>query len=375
MPTLNAKGEAAWRRFKQHMEWCDSFGLVFLFSDQPLLTRVFRDRLAAIHRSRVTHLEIPHPDSPDALLSQLLPRLLNPPSYQRALNAPIWLDLTRVPAVVADDGDAVALWSKARLQFLARLNEQREPLRHALVKPLILVVPMTEKAGIRSLCPDLWAIRHFTLEMGGWSEVDGPSGRVAEGRAIESGLPPRRFPLTAGETAMVLEWERLVAKGRWGRGEWLAADRALSALLRRGHLAEAREIAVWMLDRAREAMDSKPQTPESLRDLSISLDRVGDVDRALGEQESARGSFVESLEIRRGLVERLGETPESLRDLSISLDRVGDVDRALGELESARALWQEGHEIAQRLAQALPHYTDYRDLDRWFRECLLDLGK
>ena len=120
-PALTPEGEVAWLRMKQHLEWCDSFALVFLFSNQPAVTNILRERLAAIYRARVTRLEVPLPPSPKELLEGLLPRLLRPPSYEQALGAPIWLDLTRAPAGTN--------WQQARLQFLARLNEQREPLR------------------------------------------------------------------------------------------------------------------------------------------------------------------------------------------------------------------------------------------------------
>lgn len=96
--SLNPEGEVAWLRLKQHLEWCDGFALAFLFSDRPGVVDVLRERLAAIYRARVTGLKIPLPETPDALLTGLLPRLLDPPLYQRTLNAPVWLDLTRPPA-------------------------------------------------------------------------------------------------------------------------------------------------------------------------------------------------------------------------------------------------------------------------------------
>lgn len=79
-PALTADGETAWLRIKQHLEWCDCFALVFLFSDQPGVVCVLRERLAAIHRARVTGLEVPVPDHAETLFQTLLPRLLTPPS-------------------------------------------------------------------------------------------------------------------------------------------------------------------------------------------------------------------------------------------------------------------------------------------------------
>lgn len=164
---LAPDGEAAWLRFKLHLDWLDSFDLIFIFSAHPAVVRVLRERLAAIYRARVTGLATPTPKNHDELLHRVLPWLLQPPSYQQALHAPVWLDLTHTPA-----GIDAADWQQARLNFLARLNERREPLRHALTRPLILVLPLAEKARIKALAPDLWAIRRFSIETGNWLAAD-----------------------------------------------------------------------------------------------------------------------------------------------------------------------------------------------------------
>ncbi|MCG6943327.1 MAG: tetratricopeptide repeat protein, partial [Thiohalocapsa sp.] len=93
----------------------------------------------------------------------------------------------------------------------------------------------------------------------------------------------------------------------------------------------------------------------------------------LGEWEAARAAFAESLDIARRILARVGETPEALRDLSVSLDNVGNTDRALGEWEAARAAFREGLEIAERLATALQNHVDYRDLPDHFRRRLAGL--
>jgi hypothetical protein len=139
--SLNPAGEDEWLRFRQHLELSDQFALIFVFSDRPGVAACFRERLASIHRARVTGLELPQPSTPRALLVDLLPRLLRPANYQQAIDAPIWLDLSRVPAAPPDDqtpaAERAAAWREARLAFLMRLNEQRE----SLTRPLILVLP------------------------------------------------------------------------------------------------------------------------------------------------------------------------------------------------------------------------------------------
>ena len=61
---LVPEGEAAWLRVKQHLQWCDSFALVFVFSDQPAVADCLRERLADVYRARITRLEVPMPRSP-----------------------------------------------------------------------------------------------------------------------------------------------------------------------------------------------------------------------------------------------------------------------------------------------------------------------
>lgn len=109
-----------------------------------------------------------------------------PAHDQRALNTPVWLDLTRAPSDLSPAQRTT--WQEAGLQFLARLNEQREPLRRTLSKPLILVLHPAEKARIKALVPDLWAIRHFSLETGPWL-----ASATAPGAAHPEPSPSRRW--------------------------------------------------------------------------------------------------------------------------------------------------------------------------------------
>ena len=86
----------------------------------------------------------------------------------------------------------------------------------------------------------------------------------------------------------------------------------------------------------RRLVDAYGETPQALRDLSISLDRLGDVRRETGEVAAATAAHEESLVLCRRLLDAYGETPQALRDLSVSLDRLGDVRRATGEVAAAR---------------------------------------
>ncbi len=47
------------------------------------------------------------------------------------------------------------------------------------------------------------------------------------------------------------------------------------------------------------------------------------------------------MDIRRRLLARVGETPEALRDLSVSLNNVGKTAQALGQWDEARQAYQD----------------------------------
>ena len=75
-------------------------------------------------------------------------------------------------------------------------------------------------------------------------------------------------------------------------------------------------------------------TPEARRDLSVSLNNVGQVAEARGEWDAAEAAYRESLEIRRELDDLMG-TPQAQQDVSTSqenLKRLSQKRADLGEL-------------------------------------------
>ena len=80
------------------------------------------------------------------------------------------------------------------------------------------------------------------------------------------------------------------------------------------------------------------ETPESLRDLSVSLDRVGDVELVEGRREEALSAYRRSLEISERIVSHFGETPESLSDVVVSRFKMSqaETEQALQHLTAAR---------------------------------------
>jgi tetratricopeptide (TPR) repeat protein len=158
-----------------------------------------------------------------------------------------------------------------------------------------------------------------------------------------------------------LEWAAGLTRGKVDRQHFLLLyDAGRLAYLRRD-LGEASRVYEEALGVCRQLLETSGETPEALRDLSVSLDNVGDVRRARGELAAAAQAYEESLELRRQLREALGETPEALRDLSVSLNRVGDVRRARGELAAAAQAYEESLALSRQVHEilgAIPQATE-----------------
>jgi tetratricopeptide (TPR) repeat protein len=337
-PHLTHEGEESWLRLKLHLEMSDHFALAFIFTAHSGVIRIFRERLADIYRARVTRLNTPVPANPSSLLNELLPKLLRPSVHEQSLNAPCWIDLS------IQQGQE---WTKARLNFLMRLNEQRESLRNALNRPLVLVLPLEERSQIKELIPDLWAIRDFGLVTESWLVSESEKTPVIEAEPSDMGV----FPLSEYDQSQIDEWERLLEKNVEDRGFLLASDRAFQVCIRCGRFELASRIASSQKRVAEKRVHELGETPESLRDLSVSLDKVGTTAKAMGEWSKAETRYEESLTISRKIIEHVGETPESLRDLSVSLNNVGDTAKAMGEWSKAETRYEESLTISRKIIE------------------------
>ena len=89
-------------------------------------------------------------------------------------------------------------------------------------------------------------------------------------------------------------------------------------------------------------------TPEAQRDLSVSLNKIGDLARDRGDLAAALDAFQESLAIDRALATQL-DTPEAQRELAISLYNMTRVTLGLGDKDRARAFYDEGLALIDRL--------------------------
>ena len=90
------------------------------------------------------------------------------------------------------------------------------------------------------------------------------------------------------------------------------------------------------------------------RDLSISHEKIGDIQRAQGDLDAALISYQASLEIRQALAQQDVNNTEWQRDLSISHNNIGDIQQAQGDLDAALISYQASLDMRQALAQHDP---------------------
>jgi tetratricopeptide (TPR) repeat protein len=104
-------------------------------------------------------------------------------------------------------------------------------------------------------------------------------------------------------------------------------------------------------------MAADPSHVERARDVSVSLNKIGDVRSARNALAGALKAYEEGLEIRRRLMAADPSHAERARDVSVSLNKIGDVRRARNDLAGALKAYEQGLEIRRRLMAADPSHA------------------
>jgi tetratricopeptide (TPR) repeat protein len=336
---LDAPTERVAVNLLRHFEWQDEgFSLIFLFADvgpSLQLASWLDQRLVTLGRP-LQRLEakdsfVREPEAAvDALVAQFAELSAQPGG--------VWFAAQRHP------GDAQ--WNRARTLFLARLNERRFLLERDLHRPLVLVFPAHFRPEARSIAPDIWHKRDLSEELRA-----APAPVVND--AVREVALPAPAPATGNmDTPAFDEWTRVSSGASTEQANLPTAWRASEELLAAGRPGDAELVALSALSLARRRAD-KTTDLSSRRDLSMSLDNVGQVAEAQGDWSQAASVYRESLTLTRQLVERLGGTPEALRDLSVSLDNVGQVARAQGDWSQAESVYRESLALRRQLVERL----------------------
>jgi tetratricopeptide (TPR) repeat protein len=96
------------------------------------------------------------------------------------------------------------------------------------------------------------------------------------------------------------------------------------------------------------------EVAQARRDLSVSYDRLGEVQLQSGQVTEALGSYQQGLEIRQKLAAADPSDAHAQRDLSVSYEKLGDVQLQSGQVTEALKSFNLKFEISKKLAAADP---------------------
>ncbi len=334
----------AWREMHLHLEWSEGFCLCVLFTQQPALLTAVRERLEEAWVWRTAAMTCIQPSSAQEAVAEVFTALEQHRQRLPGVLVPAWLDLCS--ASVADD--SAAAWEQARHACLARLNEARAWLMHDLARPLVLCLPLHWARLLGQVAPDLWHVRSFTAQL--VQEV-ARAERVLEPASVAVLTQQQAQVLARGEQTAV---EAEAAARQADRPDmWRQAAQAWMMLSEQQLEWQQCGVAVASAQTAvqvfRKLLSADTRSPQVLRDLSLSLDRLGDAQRDAGQTQQALEAYRESLALRRALRASLGDEPQVLRDLSFSLDRLGDAQRDAGQEQQALEAYRESLALRRAL--------------------------
>jgi len=135
----------------------------------------------------------------------------------------------------------------------------------------------------------------------------------------------------------------LRSKGHQRRGDLAMTHDNLSTALR--EYEAARAIGEALVQRL-------PGSSQVQRDLSISLEKLGNVAVKMGQLGEAKVWFERSLKIREKLALADANDAQAQRDLSISLNKLGEVAVKMGQLGEAKVWFERSLKISEKLAFA-----------------------
>jgi tetratricopeptide (TPR) repeat protein len=172
----------------------------------------------------------------------------------------------------------------------------------------------------------------------------------------------RMVPLLRERAAIeLLDFDRDAAKATWAEITSLAPD-DVWAWIELGDLWVTTGPASHAADAYRKAEAAALRNGDE-RDLSVSFNRLGDVQVAQGDLAGALKSYRDSLAIAERLAKSDPGNAGWQCDLSVSFDRVGDVEVAQGDLAGALKSYRDSLAIKDRLATSDPSNAGWqRDL-------------
>ncbi|MFH1465009.1 MAG: hypothetical protein ABIO70_11550 [Pseudomonadota bacterium] len=391
--SLTPAGERCWEELRRIETWAQDTWLAFVFTDLTPTVLELRARLAA-----EGPLTVVAPREPEALAPAAEAFTQAAERRTRAL-------LILPPPRGAPD--------RPLRRLVSLLNERRQRLISGGAG-LVVIAPLACRPLLREGAPDLWAFRslvqvvddlappapppgpeapleavelpeleradparaHVSLQQAEQALERGAEAEARDAAVAALGWLPQRDPARPRAMALVAQAARqgndLVAAARWqeaaaeawqeleggdfGREAMVASANLATDLLAIQRVEEAEVAGEEAVRLARVRRATLGDRPDVLRDLSVSLERLGDVQAAGQRHEQAERSFQESLELSRQLRATLGDRPDVLRELAVSLERLGGL-HAKTDTPGARALLEEAVALGERLARECPQLS------------------
>ncbi len=293
-----------WNKLLRHFELSHGYALIILMARDSSLAGICFEELnlwlltrgrPALHKVSTSS---PHylEELPDTLLS-----LAPPPG-------PVWAQAV---------GTREA-WEPAWKHCAARLNLVRDGLAAHFSTPLLLVGPPWIRELLRDNAPDLWSVRSFVADLSAPRNLPralpiGPATEPGSSVSSEFSPDPDLAVSQAARLRGVPGQERVLSE---------VLDRAAQGLVHRGRSEEALPLRYEALALDESSVLQEPNNSAFLRDLSASYNKMGDLQRALGNGEQAQQFFSKALEIRERLVRQEPSRADYLRDLSVSFERL-----------------------------------------------------
>jgi tetratricopeptide (TPR) repeat protein len=134
----------------------------------------------------------------------------------------------------------------------------------------------------------------------------------------------------------------------------LFADDEAQALMALGATSQAVERYVELVRDHEALAASDPGRADYQRDVSVSYEKLGDLQQTLGDGDQALKLFTASLEIRERLAAAEPGRADYQRDVSVSYNKLGDMLAQAGDRAQAERYYRDSLTIAERLAPADP---------------------
>ena len=115
--------------------------------------------------------------------------------------------------------------------------------------------------------------------------------------------------------------------------------------------------------------DADPSNATAQRGLSVSYERIGDVQRAQGDDKAAAASYQEGLKIRQKLADADPSSATAQRDLFVSFFKLGNVAQQTTEFTQAVDWYQKALDVPKRFPRPDFFANEVRILEARLRFC------